>query len=412
MHSSETRAGPTRRKVLLGAGAAVISRAARAEDKLPLIIGVSADMSGNYVDTTGPGQVAAVEFAAEDFGGSVLGRTILVKSADDQNKPDIAAANARRWFEVDAVTAIAGGGNSSTSLAILNVARTVGRTFLVAGAGNPDFTGKECSPISTQWAYDTFAQATATCTYLSRDAASDSWFFITADYAFGHALERDATQVVTRAGAKVLGAVRTPLGTPDYASFLLQAQASKAKTIGLAVAGQDLANVIKQAGEFGVGRNSSGQRLAGLTMFSSDLPGLGLASAQGLIASELFYWDRTEQTRAWTKRFMARRPGKIPNMLHAGIYSAVMHYLKAVQAVGSADALAVNAQMRTLLVNDFNNTDVAICQDGRVMAPMYILRVKRPAESKAPFDVQDILATVPPEKAFRSLEAGGCKIPA
>jgi branched-chain amino acid transport system substrate-binding protein len=369
-------------------------------------------MSGNYIDTTGPGQVAAVEFAVEDFGGSVLGRQIVIKSADDQNKPDLAATNARRWFEVDNVTAIAGGGNSSASMAILNVAKAANRTFLIAGAGNPDFAGKECSPISTQWAYDTFAQATSTGSYLSRDAASDSWFFITADYAFGHALERDASQVVTRAGAKVLGSVRTPLGTPDYASFLLQAQASKAKTIGLAVAGQDLANVIKQAGEFGVGRGGSGQRLAGLTMFSSDLPGLGLSAAQGLVASESFYWDRTDETRAWTKRFMARRPGKIPNMLHAGIYSAVLHYLKAVQAVGGTDALAINARMRSVPINDFNNKDVAIRKDGRVMNPMYVLRVKAPSESKSQFDVQEILATVSPETAFRSIEAAGCKLPA
>ena len=403
----------TRRTLLSTAaalGATTLLPRISAANAEPFVIGVSADMSGPYVDTTGPGQIVAAEMAVEDFGGKVLGRPVVIYSIDDQNKTDVAAANARKWFDVDGVEAIVGGGNSAAAFAILNIAREAKRTFLVAGAGNPDFAGKECSPISTQWAYDTFAQATATGAYLSRDASAKKLFFITTDYAFGHALERDTTQVVMNSGGDVAGSVRVPLGTADFSSLLLQAQASGADVIGFAVAGQDLVNALKQAGEFGIGPDANGQQLAGLSLFSSDLPGLGLETARGLIASESFYWARNDQTRAWSKRFFERRPRRIPNMLHAGVYSAVLHYLKSVEALGNTDAIAVNTHMRETPVNDFNNTDVRIRDDGRVMNPMYVLRVKRPDQVTEEFDVQEILGVVAPETAFRSRDASGCEI--
>lgn len=403
--------GITRRTLVVGAAVPLLAGQARAQAPKPFIIGLTADMSGPFVDFSGPGQVVAAEMAVQDFGGSVLGRPIRILSADDQNKADIASATARRWFDVDGAEAIVGGGNSSCALAILNVARGVGRSFMISAAGNPALSGAECSPVSTHWAYDTYAQATATSTHLT-EKPGETWYFVTSDYAFGHALERDAAAVVQKLGGKVTGSVRAPLGTPDFSSFLLQAQASKARTIGLAVAGHDLINIIKQAGEFGVGGSGSGQRLAGLTLFSSDLPGIGLQAAQGLVSTESFYWDRNEETRAWTRRFHEKRPGKIPNLSQAGVYSAVLHYLKAVQAVGSADAVKVNEQMRKTPVADFNNKNVAIRLDGRVMHPMYVLRVKLPSASRGPFDVQEILATVPPEQAFRAAEEAGCKLPA
>lgn len=405
------KTGLTRRVFVAGAAASMLAPRARAQAPKPFIIGLTADMSGPFVDFSGPGQVVAAEMAVQDFGGSVLGRPIRILSADDQNKADIASATARRWFDVEGAEALVGGGNSSCALAILNVARSAGKSFMISAAGNPAFSGADCSPVSTHWAYDTYAQATATGTHLT-DRSGESWFFVTSDYAFGHALERDAAAVVQKLGGKVAGSVRAPLGTPDFSSFLLQAQASKARTIGLAVAGHDLINIIKQAGEFGVGAAGSGQRLAGLTLFASDLPGLGLQAAQGLVSAESFYWDRSDETRAWTRRFHEKRPGKIPNLSHAGVYSAVLHYLKAVRTVGSADAVRVNEQMRKVPVDDFNNRNVTIRPDGRVMHPMYVLRVKAPAASKGPFDVQEVLATVPPEQAFRTADQAGCKLSA
>lgn len=396
--------------VAAAALSAAVNALAQEPKPKPLIIGVSGDMSGPYIDTTGPGQVVAAELAVEDFGGRVLGRPILIKVADDQNKPDIASGNARRWFDVEGVEVIAGGGNSTTAFAILNVARTANRAFLIAGAGNPDFTGKECSSISTQWAYDTFAQATATGAYLSHNGDANSWFFITADYAFGHALERDTTRVVKAASGRVAGSVRAPLGTADYSSFLLQAQSSRANVIGLALGGQDLINAIKQAHEYDVTNANRGVRIAGLSLLSNDIPGLGLQAAQGLVASESFYWDRTEETRAWTRRYWAKRPGKLPNMIQVGVYSAVLHYLKAVQAGGTTDATIVTAKMKELPVNDFNLSGVHIRSDGRVLNPMYVLRVKAPAASTGPFDVQEVLATIPGEKVFRSAEESGCRL--
>lgn len=381
---------------------------ALAEAPKPFVIGVSGDFSGPYIDVSGPGQLISAQLAVEDFGGKVLGRPIVLRSADDQNRPDIASANARRWFDVDGAEAVVGGGNSTTAFAVLTAARQAGRTFLVVGAGNPDFSGKECSPISTQWAYDTHAQAAATGAYLSRGAAG-SWFFITADYAFGHALERDTGRAVTAAGGRVLGSVRAPLGTSDFSSFLLQAQGSRASVIGLAVAGQDLINAIKQAGEFGL-VSTGGQRLAGLSLMSNDIVGIGLSSAEGLVASESFYWDRTEETRAWTRRFHARLKDRIPNMVHAATYSAVLHYLRAVEAAGTADARTVNARMRAMPVNDFNNQNVRIRRDGRVLNPMYILKVKSPRASKDRFDVQEVVATLPAEQVFLSAEEAGCRL--
>ena len=377
----------------------------------PIRLAVSADMSGPYVDTTGPGQTVAAQLAIEDFGRMALCRPIELLSADDGNKPDIASSTARRWFDAESVAAIIGGGNSATALGILTVAREKNRAFMIVGAGNPDFAGKNCSPISTQWAFDTYAQAATTGQYLVKQARAETWFFLTADYAFGHALERDTSRVVVENGGKVLASIKSPLGTFDFSSYLVRAQASGESIIGLAIAGQDLIGAVKQASEFGVGRGASAQRLAGLSLLSSDIVGMGLENAQGLIASEAFYWDLDEGTRAFTKRFMERRPGKMPNMLHAHVYSAVTHYLKAVTVVGSTDARAVVAKMKATPVDDFVNKSIRVREDGRVLNNMHVIRVKAPAQSKGPFDVVDVVASLPGEQVFRSAAEGGCAVP-
>lgn len=384
--------------------------AVHAQETRPIRIGVTADMSGTFVDTTGPGQTVGAQLAVDDFGGRLLGRPIQVLQADDQNRPDIGNTTARRWLDTEGVDVILGGGNSAVANAILQVARERGRSFLIVGAGNPDFSGRMCSPISTHWAFDTFAQAASTGEYLARDAAGGSWFFVTADYAFGHALERDTTRVVQAAGGRVLGSVRVPLGTTDYSSFLVQAQASRASVIGLATAGQDLVNAVKQAAEFGLARPGSGRRLAGLSLLANDVPGIGLAAAQGLIASESFYWDMNDGTRAFARRFQQRRPNRMPNMLHAGAYSAALHWLKAAQAEGSTDGAAVTRRMKAMPVEDFNNAGIAIRPDGRVLHAMHILRAKTPDASRERFDAMEVIGTLPGERVFRPAAEGGCTL--
>ena len=371
-------------------------------------LGVLNDMSGLYADVSGKGGVIAAQMAAEDFGGKVLGAPIEIIGGDHQNKPDVGAGLARQWIDTDHVDAIVDVPTSSVALAIQEVTREKKRIFLMSGPASSDLTGKACSPYGIHWTYDTYALAHDTGGALVRQGG-DSWFFITADYAFGHALERDTGDAVKAAGGKVLGAVNAPLNTQDFSSFLLQAQASKAKVIGLANAGGDTINSIKQASEFGI--VAGGQKLAGLLVFLSDVHSLGLKIAQGLTITSAWYWDKDDASRTFAKRFMARNPtGLPPTYIQAGIYTEVAFYLKAIQAAGTDDADKVVAQMRQMKINDFMTKDGWLREDGRVMRDMYLEEVKSPAESKYPFDYFKILATIPPDQAFRPLKDGNCPL--
>ena len=369
-------------------------------------IGVMNDQSGLYADISGPGGTLAARMAAEDFGGKVKGAPIEIVFADHQNKPDVGSSVVNRWIDTDKVDAVVDVPTSSVALAVQQITREKNRMFLISGAASSDLTGKACSPTSFHWTYDTYMLANGTGNAMVK-AGGDSWFFLTADYAFGHALERDTGEAVKAAGGKVLGFVRHPLNTQDFSSFLLQAQASKAKVIGLANAGGDTINSIKQAAEFGI--VAGGQRLAGLLVFINDVHALGLKTAQGLVVTETFYWDLNDETRAWSKRFMEKQ-GKMPSMVQAGIYSATLHYLKAIDAAGTDEAKAVAAKMRSMPVNDFMGKNVKIREDGRVMRDAYLLQVKAPAESKGPWDYYKVLATIPANEAFRPLDKGDCPL--
>jgi len=376
---------------------------AQAQAPAPLKIGITEGFSGVYADLN-LGEVEAAQMAIDDFGGKVLGRPIELLSADHQTKPDIGAQIARKWYDVDGVSMITGIGTSSVALAVRKIAQEKGKIDINTGAASADLTGPACSETGAHWVYDTYALAKVTGGAIVK-GGGDSWYFLTADYAFGHALERDVTAVVTASGGKVLGGVRHPLSTQDFSSFLLQAQASKAKIIGLANAGQDTINSIKQAGEFGIVKG--GQKLAGLLVFATDVQSLTLPVAQGLVLTEAFYWDQNDETRAWTKRFRAKRD-KIPSMLTAGAYSATLHYLKAVQAAGTDDAKAVMAKMREIPVNDVMTKNGKLREDGRLVRDMYLFQVKSPAESKSKDDIYKLLATVPGDEAYRPLKDGKC----
>jgi branched-chain amino acid transport system substrate-binding protein len=376
---------------------------AQAQTPAPLKIGVMEGFSGVYGDLTA-GEVEAMQMAIEDVGGKVLGRPVEILSADHQTKPDVGAAIARKWFDVDGVKMITGLGTSSVALAVRKIAQEKGMIDLNTGAASADLTGPACSQTGAHWVYDTYALAHVTGSAMVK-AGGDSWYFLTADYAFGHALERDVTAVVLASGGKVLGGVRHPLSTQDFSSFLLQAQASKAKVIGLANAGQDTINSIKQAGEFGIVK--SGQRLAGLLVFATDVQSLTLPVAQGLVLTESFYWDLNDETRAWTKRYRAKKD-RLPSMLTAGVYSSTLHYLKAVQAAGTDDAKAVMAKMRELPINDVMTKNGKLREDGRVERNMYLFQVKAPGESKGKDDIYKLLATVPGNEAFRPMKDGKC----
>ena len=393
-----------------GAAAAVVGLAAiglatiaQAQAPVPLKIGVMEGFSGVYGDLT-LGGVEAAQMAVDDFGGKVLGRPIEIVSADHQTKPDVGAAIARKWYDVDGVKMITGLGTSSVALAVRKISQEKGMIDIVTGAASADLTGPACSETGAHWVYDTYALAKVTGSAIVK-GGGDSWFFLTADYAFGHALERDVTAIVTASGGKVVGGIKHPLSTQDFSSFLLQAQSSKAKIIGLANAGQDTINSIKQAGEFGIVKG--GQRLAGLLVFSTDVVALTLPVAQGLVLTEAFYWDQNDETRAWTKRFRAKRD-KIPSMLTAGSYSSTLHYLKAVQAAGTDDAKAVMAKMREIPINDVMTKNGKLREDGRVERDMYLFQVKTPAESKSKDDIYTLLATVPGNEAYRPLKDGKC----
>ena len=371
----------------------------------PVKIGVLNDQTGLYADLTGMGSVHATRMAVEDFGGKVLGRPIEVIFADHQNKPDLGSSIARQWIENDGVNVILDIPNSAVGLAVREVTRTRDAVDINTGAATSDLTGKFCSPHGVHWTFDTYGLAAGTGRALVRQGG-DTWFFITADYAFGHALERDTAAFVEAGGGKVLGAVRHPLNTADFSSFLLQAQTSNAKIIALSNAGGDTINSIKQAAEFGLGRGGA-QRVVALLVQFPDIHALGLQLAQGLTATETFFWDLDERTRAWTKRFLARNGGKPPSMIHAGTYGGTLHYLKAVAAAGTTDATKVVARMKEIPVDDFY-TKGSVREDGRVMRPYYLLQVKTPAESKYPFDYLKLLATVPAEEAARPLTESAC----
>jgi branched-chain amino acid transport system substrate-binding protein len=376
----------------------VLATAASAEISGDLVkIGVLNDMSGLYADIGGPGSVEAARMAIADFGGTVDGKKIELISADHQNKPDVGAAIANRWFDNDGVDAIVDVPTSSVALAVQEIARNKKKVFLISGAAASDLTGKACSPTSIHWTYDTVALANGTGGAIVKSGGT-TWFFITADYAFGHALERDTTRVVEEYGGKVLGSVRAPLNTSDFSSFLLQAQSSKAKIIGLANAGGDTINSIKQAAEFGI--VEGGQNLAGLLVFISDIHSLGLQTAHGLQLTEAFYWDQNDATRAWSKRFFDKM-NREPTMVQAGVYGAIMHYLAAIKATGSDDGPTVVKQMKATPVNDFMTKNGKIREDGTLVRDMYLFEVKKPSESKGPWDYYKQISVIPGEEAFK-----------
>src|SRR5499427_9231009 len=370
-------------------------------------IGVLSDMSSLYSDIGGGGSVVAARMAVEDYTKLHKGLKVEIVSADHLNKPDVGSSIARQWYDVDGVDAIVDVPTSSVALAINQVTREKGKAFLVSGAASSDITGKACSPNTIHWTYDTWMLANGTGTAIVK-TGGDSWFFLTADYAFGLALERDTEAVVLKDGGKVLGKVRHPLNTQDFSSFLLQAQASKAKIIGLANAGGDTTNSIKQASEFGI--TKGGQNLAGLLVFISDVHGLGLEKAQGLIFTETFYWDLNDQTRAWSKKFAAANGGKYPTMVQAGVYSAVLDYLKAIEATKTDDSAKVIAWMKANPTDDPLFGKGSIRADGRKIHPAYLVEVKKPSESKGPYDYYKIRATIPADQAFRPLADGGCNM--
>jgi len=371
-------------------------------------IGVLNDRSGLYADLAGEGSVVAAKMAAEEMGGKIGDTPIEVIFADHQNKPDIGSNIARQWYDVDGVDAIVDVPTSSVALAVSQITKEKNKVFLGSSPGSSDLTGKACSPNTIHWTYDTYALAHTTGSAEVK-AGGDTWFFLTADYAFGQALERDTSAVVVASGGKVLGSVKHPLNTTDFSSFLLQAQSSKAKVIGLANAGGDTINAIKAAHEFGLVKG--GQKLAGLLVFLSDIHALGLETAQGLLLSESFYWDRDDKTRAWSKKYAERMGGKMPTMAQAGTYSAVLHYLKALKVLKSdSDGKAVVEQMKRMPTDDPIFGKGSIRADGRKMHPMYLYEVKSPSESKGPWDYYKLIKEVPADEAFRPLDKGECPL--
>jgi len=397
------------RTTLLTAVCLLAAGAANAEMSDNVIkIGVLNDQSSLYTDLSGQGSVVAARMAVEDFGGSVNGTPIEIVFADHQNKADIGSQVARQWFDVDKVDVIVDVPNSGVALAVNEITREKNKVFLVSGAASSDLTGPKCSPNTIHWTYDTWSLANGTGKAIVK-TGGDSWFFLTADYAFGHALERDTAAVVEANGGKVLGTVRHPLNTADFSSFLLQAQSSGAKVIGLANAGGDTTNAIKQAAEFGI--VEGGQNLAGLLVFLTDVNALGLPTAKGLIFTESFYWDMDDDNRAFAAKFAERDKGIHPTMIHAGVYSAVTHYLKALQALGSdGDGAAVIAKMKELPTEDPLFGKGMVRADGRKVHDMYLFEVKTPEESKAPWDYYKVRATIPAAEAFRPLDQGNCPL--
>jgi branched-chain amino acid transport system substrate-binding protein len=371
-------------------------------------IGVLTDLSGLYSDLSGPGSVLAAQMAVEDFRAEMKGNVpfkIDIVSADHLNKGDIAANRAREWFERDNVDMIADLVTTSTALAVMPIAQKLNRITMVSGAASTLITNEQCTENNVHWTYDTYALANGTGRAVVKQGG-DTWYFLTADYAFGHSLEKDTSAVVTATGGKVLGSVRHPFPGTDFSSFLLKAQASGAKVIGLANAGTDTTNSIRQAAEFGV---TPKQQLAGLLMFVSDVHSLGTKVAQGMFLTETFYWDLNDQTRAWSKRFFDKTK-RMPTMVQAGVYSSVLHYLRAVAATGTDEAKTVMAQMRKTPVNDFFAPGARIREDGRLMKDAYLFQVKTPSESKGPWDLYHVRATIPAAQAWQPLSESRCPL--
>ncbi|TCU62531.1 amino acid/amide ABC transporter substrate-binding protein (HAAT family) [Bradyrhizobium sp. R2.2-H] len=369
-------------------------------------IGILNDQSGVYADYGGKWSVEAARMAIEDFGGEVLGQKIELITADHQNKPDLAASIARRWYDVENVDMITELTTSSVALAIHELSKEKKKIDIVVGAATSRLTGDACQPYGFHWAYDTHALGVGTGGALTK-AGGDTWFFLTADYAFGYALEKDTSEIVTANGGKVVGSVRVPLNSSDFSSFLLQAQSSKAKIVGLANAGLDTTNSIKQASEFGI--VSGGQKLAGLLMTLAEVNGLGLQAAQGLVLTEGYYWDLNDKTRNLGERFL-KRTGRMPSMIHAGTYSATLSYLKAVKAAGTKDPDAVAKKLKELPVDDDFAQGGKVLENGRMVHDMYLFEVKKPSESKKPWDYYKLLATVPGDKAFFTAKESGCPL--
>jgi branched-chain amino acid transport system substrate-binding protein len=369
-------------------------------------IGVLTDMSSLYADATGKGSLAAVQMAVADYGGKVKGKPVEVVSADHQNKPDVGVSIARSWYDNDKVDAIFDVPTSSVALPISALTREKNKININSGGGTSDLTGVACSPNTVHWTYDTYSLSNVAGKAMVK-RGEDTWFFVTADYAFGMALERDAANVVKETGGKVLGDVRHPLNSSDFSSFLLQAQASKAKVIALADAGGDTTNALKQAAEFGI--TQAGQKMIALLLEITDVHSLGIKATQGLIVTDAFYWDKDDETRAFSNRFN-EKVGHMPTMIQAGLYSATMHYLKAIEAIGTDDSQKVMAQMRETPVNDFFTKNGKIRIDGRMVHDMYLFEVKKPEESKGEWDLYKLLATVPGDEAFRPLDKGNCPL--
>jgi len=389
--------------VLLGA---VYAPGAYADGKT-VKIGVLNDMSSVYSYLGGMGSVAAAQMAVKDFGGKVLGKPIEIVYADHQNKPDVGVAIASKWFDEDGVDAILDLPTSSVAIAVQKVAQDRGKVDIISNGGSSELTNKYCSPTGVHWTYDTYQLAHVIGGAVVKQGGK-SWFFITADYAFGHQLQDDTAAVVKAAGGTIVGSVNVPLNNADFSSFLLQAQQSKAQIIGLANAGGDTVNSIKQASEFGIVQG--GQRLAGLLVFIADVDALGLKTAQGLLLSESYYWDQNDQTRAFAKKFEAAYNGKVPTSGQAGVYTAVMHYLKAMEAAKTEDGAKVVAQMRAMPINDFMTKNGKLRIDGRVIRDVYLFQVKKPEESKYPYDYYKQLAVVPGDQAFRPLSESECPL--
>ncbi|MBB3952838.1 ABC transporter substrate-binding protein [Aureimonas jatrophae] len=394
--------------VIVGAAlAALWHSTALAQDTIDIKVGVLNDRSGTYADLSGPGSDIAAQMAIDDFGAAEKGINVEIVGADHQNKADIASSIARRWFDQDGVDIIMDLPTSSAAFAVSDLGRQNNKLVIVTGGGSSDLTGTKCAPSTFHWAYDTWSLAHGTGSALVEQGL-DTWYFLTADYAFGHSLERDTSAIVTEAGGTVLGAIRHPFPGQDFSSFLLQAQSSGAKVIGLANAGADTINSIKQASEFGI--TQSGQTLAGLLIFISDVHALGLQSAQGLVLTESFYWDHNDETRAWSRRFAERFGGTMPTMSHAGMYSAMMHYLKAVDATRSKDTATIVAKMKEMPTQDVVFGAGRLREDGRKIHDMYLFRVKTPQQSSGPWDYYETVATIPAEEAFRPIEDGGCPL--
>jgi branched-chain amino acid transport system substrate-binding protein len=369
--------------------------------------GVLNDRSGLYADITGEGSVVATRMAIEDFKAAEKGIKAEVIAGDHQNKPDVGATIARRWYDQENVDVILDVPTSSVALAVSQLTREKNKIHINSGGGSSDLTGTACSPNTVHWTYDTWALANGTGTAMVK-RGGDTWYFLTADYAFGHALERDTGAVVTKSGGKVLGSTRHPLSATDFSSFLLSAQSSKAKVIGLANAGGDTVNAIKAAADFGI--VSGGQSLAGLLIFVADIKALGLQTAQGLVLSESFYWDLNDETRAFSKRFAERQGGKMPTMVHAGVYAGALHYLKAVEALKDKDTAKVMAKMKEMPTDDPLFGKGQIRADGRKIHPMYLFEVKKPNESKGEWDLYKVVSTIAADQAFRPLNEGNCPL--